>query len=177
MIETCCLFATLLFGALSAHADVPSNRIVYIDFIMNSPGDHSGSSMQSRYAQLISEIRAATVHIFRQNVLATQGTSNPGIIRVRFISGATQMLLWISPQDLYVRGFTNTHGQTFEFEDREYDLSRQLIDLQYQAGTIRTLNFGSNYNQLREAAGRTRSPTPLNYNSFWNTFWGNNPHR
>ncbi|MBB5622860.1 hypothetical protein HDE69_003942 [Pedobacter cryoconitis] len=96
---------------------------------MNSPGDHSGSSMQSRYAQLISEIRAATGHIFRQNVLATQGTSNPGIIRVRFISGATQMLLWISPQDLYVRGFTNTHGQTFEFEDREYDLSRQLIDL------------------------------------------------
>ncbi|MBB5637076.1 hypothetical protein HDE68_002989 [Pedobacter cryoconitis] len=170
---TCCLFASLLFGVSSAHADVPINRIVYIDFNMNSPGDHSGSSMQSRYAQMINEIRNATGHTFRQTVLATQGNSNPGIIRIRFISGATQTLLWISPQDLYVRGFTNVHGQTFQFNDPEYDLANQLRDLEYQAGTIRTLSYGSNYNELsgRDAANRGRGATPLNYNSFWNTFF------
>ena len=170
---TCCFFATSLLLSLNAHADVPSNRITYIDFNMNNPGDHSGSSMQSRYAQLITQIRAATGHTFRQNVLETQGNSNPGIIRIRFINGATQMVLWISPQDLYVRGFTNVHGQTFEFNDPEYSLRNQLIDLQYQAGTIRVLDFGSNYNALEgtRAGNRGREATPLNYNSFWNTFF------
>ena len=170
---TCFIFAALLFAGFNAHADVPSNRITYIDFNMNNPGDHSGSSMQSRYAQLINEIRSATGHTFRQTVLETQGNSNPGIIRIRFMNGATQMILWISPQDLYVRGFTNTHGQTFEFNDPEYSLRNQLIDLQYNAGTIRVLDFGSNYNALegRRAGNRGREATPLNYNSFWNTFF------
>ncbi|MBB6271782.1 hypothetical protein HDF26_002239 [Pedobacter cryoconitis] len=169
----CCLLVTSLFMAFSARADVPSNRIAYIDFNMNAPGNHTGSSMQSRYAQLITEIRNATGHTFRQNVLATQGNSNPGIIRIRLISGATQALLWISPQDLYLRGFTNTHGQTFQFRDPEYDLVNQLRDLEYQAGTITTLSFGSNYNALEgtRAANRGREAIPLNYNSFWNTFF------
>ena len=173
VIIACCLVASSLFVASGAHADVPSNRIEYIEFQMNNPGDHSGSSMQSRYAQLINEIRAASGHTFRQNVLATQGNSNPGIIRVRLINGATEAILWISPQDLYLRGFTNTHGQTFQFNDPEYDLVQQLRDLQYNAGTIRTLDFGSNYNALEgtRAANRGREATPLNYSSFWNTFF------
>lgn len=173
IITTCCLLAVFLFAASIARADVPSNRITYIDFNMNSPGDHSGSSMQSRYEQMIRELRAATGSTFRQDVLSTQHTNNPGLIRIRFRNGATQMLLWISPQELYVRGYTDNDGQTFQFPDPEYSLSDQLRSLRYEGGQVNTLLVGSNYNDLsgRDGANRDRNATPFNYNAFWNSFF------
>ena len=79
------------------------------------------------------------------------------------------MDLWITSQDLYVRGFTNSAGYTYQFNDSDFNLLSAMDDLgQSSAGS--TLSFGSNYNSLSNVAHRGRESTPFYYNSFWASF-------
>jgi hypothetical protein len=105
-------------------------------------------------------------------VLITEQQRFQGLVRLTLtLPGSTDLSLWITPQDLYVRGFTNHYGFTFQFNDSDYNLLDALDRLRAaspQGGT--TLPFGSNYSSITNAAGRGRESTPFSYVSFWNAF-------
>ena len=101
-----------------AHADVPRGTITHIYLNLNAPS----ITARSEYGAFISSLRQAAGHPFRDGVLQTQRVdpNNPysaGLIMVTLTHADTTLTLWIIPWDLYVRGFTNMQGWTYQFPD------------------------------------------------------------
>jgi hypothetical protein len=164
----------------TAYADVRSGQVT--DVYMNLPDDPN-FDMQSQYYGLIDSLRRAAGHQFRDGIPATQsqpipGRTRTGLIRLTLSNRNAHLVLWITPADLYVRGFTNTYGQTFQFNDGDYQLfdHLQTVGINVAPGQRRTLPFGSNYNSLSANANRERQQMPLSwtdlYRSWYNLAYG-----
>jgi hypothetical protein len=168
------ILALLPLGASLAYADVSPGQVNFDPFLSLPQPDglgHGSQTVQSSYATMIGSLRSAAAHSYRNGVMITQQQQTTGLIRVRFASGGNQVDIWITPQDLYVRGFTNQFGTTYQFNDQDYNLLSALDILgQAPQGGGSTLAFGSNYNSITNAANRGRENTPFNYTSFFASF-------
>nr|WP_255528284.1 ribosome-inactivating family protein [Streptacidiphilus sp. P02-A3a] len=66
-----------------------------------------------------------------------------------------------------MRGFTNAAGTTYQFNDTDYVLTSYLDRMgALPAGTGANLSFGSNYNSMVQAAGRSRANMSISYEDF-----------
>lgn len=167
-LASCLAFMGLSAAGSAAHADTPYRTITHV--YMNITALPS-QNQASQYSQLITSLRQASGHAFRNKVGATQ-TTGRSLIRLSLTNGATNLDLWLTPGDLYLRGFTNDNGLTFQFNDGDYNLLSAMYDLDaLPPGSGRTLGFGSNYNSMTQAAQRGRENTPLSFNDFWNSFY------
>lgn len=150
----------------TAYADVRSGQVT--DVYMNLP-DEPNFDMQSQYYGLIDSLRRAAGHQFRDGIPVTQSQPTlprrTGLIRLTLSNRNAHLVLWITPADLYLRGFTNTYGQTFQFNDSDYQLfdHLQTVGINVAPRQRRTLSFGSNYTSLSTAANRVREQLPLSW--------------
>ncbi|WP_416874296.1 ribosome-inactivating family protein [Kitasatospora sp. SC0581] len=76
--------------------------------------------------------------------------------------------LWINPSNLYLWGYSNQYGDTYQFNDLNGALQSRISETTTPAPpvsrNVQTLNFGSNYNSLSTAAGRGRESMPISWN-------------
>ncbi|MET7648030.1 ribosome-inactivating family protein [Streptomyces sp. NPDC005426] len=170
MVSLLLALAWMLGGtsAVPAHADTPYGQIshVYMNF-----GPSAGASQQSQYTGLINSLRQAAGHTYRNGVYETQSTGY-SLIRLTLTDSHMTLTLWLTPGDLYLRGYTTASGQTFQFNDHDFSLINLLSgigDLPY--GTGHTLSFGSNYNSMVQAANRGREDMPISYTDFFNSVY------
>ncbi|MBS2535733.1 hypothetical protein KGQ20_23510 [Catenulispora sp. NF23] len=154
-----------------AKADTPANGVGHVYLNLSSPSP----TAQSDYGSFISSLRAAAGHPYRQGVYVTQPSSN-ALIRVDVTAPGGEVLwLWLTPGDLYVRGFTSqTDNITYYFAD--YVNGTPTFNMQTVFQSIGNnsllpasratsiLDFGSNYNSMVQAAGRGRESMPISFN-------------
>jgi hypothetical protein len=160
-------------GVGMAHADTGYGdvRNVY----MNLNGTASATA-ESQYGQLISSLRAAAGHNYRNRngVQEAQGYRG-GLIRLSLSgnsgAGTSTMSLWITPQDLYVVGFSDNNGRPFIFNDVDVTTQNHIQQALGMTQAPAVLNFGGNYNSLRQMAGRGREDMPISYNDVWNSLF------
>ncbi|MEZ0090823.1 ribosome-inactivating family protein [Streptacidiphilus sp. EB129] len=171
-----CILGT---GAGTASADTGP---YWISHIYMNIGDTGNQSQQSQYASLITSLRYAAGHDWRNGVMMTQTPQTHALIRLDLSrpDGST-IWLWFTPDNLYLRGVTTTSGATFSFND--FDLrgamqpatafadSGLLPPAAWNQGAYYQLPFGSSYNSLAQAAGRGRDSMPLSWNDMWNSFY------
>ncbi|MFZ4841241.1 ribosome-inactivating family protein [Mycetocola saprophilus] len=151
------LIATSLgAGATSARADTNGVTDVYMNLGANPSGDQG-----RQYSQFITSLRNAAGHQFRNGVYQSQ-YSLGGLIRLTLTRGDDRVVLWITPQDLYVRAFTNRYGQTFALNDMS-DIFGTMRAYNINPGAETILGFGGGYDSLRNTAGRGRESMPLSY--------------
>ncbi len=170
--------AALVAGVSSASADTPAWTVSHV--YMNI-GDTASQTQQSQYSQLISSLRAATGHAWRNGVMLTQLPLNHSLIRMDLARGDARVVLWFEPDNLYLRGFTTADGATFSFNDLDlrgymaspssWGSTSNLLPPAASGGTYYTLPFSSNYNNLVQVAGRSRDNMPITWNDFWNSFY------
>ena len=88
--------------------------------------------------------------------------------------GQTRLLgLYFTVDDLYLRGFTDNSLQAWQFNDSDFNLLSQLDNQGATPdGGGSTLPFGSNYNSLRQAAGRGRESLPISYTAIRDAIFG-----
>jgi Ribosome inactivating protein len=151
---------------------IPTNQIghLWLNF-----GAVPSQTQGSQYVAFLASLRQAVGNNFRNGVLATQNAGNE-LVRVDLTSPDGHTIwLWFTPNNLYVRGVTAADGTTYTFNDGDYFLWRDMVALGAgRAGQnplmpvspqrFNTLNFGSNYNSLRQAAGRGRENMPISMN-------------
>jgi hypothetical protein len=169
------LASTCVAGMGTANADVPAGQYTHVYMNVGAQGS---PSQQRQYAQLISSLRAAAGHAYRNGVMITNPAEGR-LIRLTLTDTETQQSvdLWISPDNLYVRGFTaSSHGQTYEFTEPDYNLT-QVLDNNGAgafvgrgregagAGVI-PLGYGSNYNDIVARARVGRESLTLSFDSF-----------
>jgi Ribosome inactivating protein len=155
------LTGVMIGGAGAAQADVPSYSITHVYINLGN----AGPSAQSQYSQLIGSLRAAAGQAYRDGVIATQYYNVNSLIRLSLAYQNVHLDLLISPNDMYVRAFTNNVGQTFQFNDPDYNLEGVLQEIPNNGVSgISTLAFGSNYNSMAQAAGRQRDAMPISFN-------------
>lgn len=122
-------------------------------------------------------LRQAAGHNYRNNVMITQDTDttnelDEGLIRLTLWRNGQQLILWLTPTDLYERGFTNNNGVTFQFNDTDYKLVNALNQIPNSGIGVGhlTMSFGSNYNSMTQAAGRGRGEMPISWNDLTGSF-------
>ena len=96
---------------------VPRNQIghVWLNF-----GAVASQTQKSQYIAFIASLRRAVGYEFRNGVFATQNAGNE-LVRVDLTSPDGQTIwLWITPNNLYVRGVTAANGVTYTFNDGDY---------------------------------------------------------
>jgi hypothetical protein len=149
---------------------------------MNLTGSASQYS-QDMYALLIQSLRNTSGYQVPTGVnngaimLTQSGTS---LIRLDLKYDDTTLQLWFTANDLYLRGFTDTAGNTYSFND--FSLQQYMLYL-YPANGDRslfpanistayyTLPFASDYNHMSQAANRGRESMPISYNDMWNSMF------
>jgi Ribosome inactivating protein len=114
----------------------------------------------------------------------TQGAQ--GLVRLDLSYGDTTLQLWFTANNLYLRGFTDTNGNTYGFSDfnlqnyMRYTVSPAsqpnanagLLPAAATGGAYITLPFASDYNDMVQAAQRGRDTMPISYNDLWGS-WTN----
>jgi hypothetical protein len=112
---------TSFIGGGTARADVYPGQITHV--YMNLANNPS-TNLQSQYTLLIRSLRDAAGHSYRDGVQETELNNaynrENGLIKLTLSYNGTTLTLWISPADLYVRGYTNQYGHTFQFNDSDY---------------------------------------------------------
>ncbi|MFJ2397222.1 ribosome-inactivating family protein [Streptomyces sp. NPDC087843] len=145
-------------------------------------------SAQARYRSFINSLRLAAGHGYRGNVDITQTDgADVGLIRVDVNmrpngSGPAGLLrLWVSPGNLYLRGFTTATGVTYETADRStFNLQQTMNSLRGTQGggllppanaEYRVLGYSGSYGGLEGASQRGRDALDVSYNQLWNHLW------
>jgi hypothetical protein len=162
---------TIVTGTGAAKATVPNNGVGHVWLNLSSPS----WTAQSSYSSFITSLRQAAGQVYRNGVYQTQAPTN-ALIRVDVTTpdGKT-VWLWITPDNLYVRGFTSqTNGTTYYFADYENGVptfNMQTVfdnignnDLLPASRRTSILDFGSNYNSMSQAAGRGRESMQISFN-------------
>jgi hypothetical protein len=165
-------------GAHRANADTYPGRVAHVWLGL---GGSPGSESQSQYRVFLDSLHSAAGHAWTNGMMATQSTGTVGqgnaLIRVDLNFNDEELRLWVSPDNLYLRGFTNASNETFQFNDSDYDLHSVISGLSQgpNAGLLPplnqfvTMNFGSNYNSLESAARHGRESMSISYNDLWNS--------
>ncbi|MGK5640075.1 ribosome-inactivating family protein [Streptomyces sp. URMC 126] len=152
-------------GTAQARTEWRHMSHVYINLADEGASEHQ----QNDYSTFVQSLRNAAAGY---NTQETQ-LENVGIIQASLTApddrGARhQVRIWINPSNLYIWGFSNERGTTYQFNDingalagrlRETTDPRPDVDM-----NVQTLNFGSNYNSLTGTAGRGREAMTISYN-------------
>lgn len=170
--------AALFSGVGTAKADTPDGRIGHCWLTLTSDASVTSAS---QYLGFLQSIQNASGHYWRSGLMQTQSYSTQNsLIRADLNFQGEELQLWFSPNNLYLRGFTTHYGETWQFNDSDYSLESVMEGLGRTSpdwnllpdlGRFRTLNFGSNYNSLTQAAGRGRDSMPISHNDLWNSAW------
>jgi hypothetical protein len=174
-------------GSGTAVADVPENSIAHVFLDIRNV---SSDTLQSQYLTFLQSLRAAAGHEFRDGVQQTQTDTTNRLIRVDIndlrSSNPTEvrrMSLWLTPNNLYVVGFQNRMGLSWDFNDNtpRLDTTMQSIqnlggigpgnggNLPSPGGYQSPLPFGGNYISLRRAAQRDRDAMPFSFQQLINS--------
>ncbi|MFJ4469609.1 ribosome-inactivating family protein [Streptomyces sp. NPDC089424] len=170
--------ATFVLGAPAAKADTGTNRIGHVWMHLD---DQPSTQQASQYLGLLQSFQGASAHYWQQGIAATQ-TSESSLIRMDLNFAGESLWLWFTPEDLYLRGFTNHYGDTWTFNDNDWNLAEHMhriatdrspdVGLLPDLTRIRTLHFGSNYNSMAaNAGGINRGNLPISYTAVWNAAW------
>lgn len=143
-------------------------------------GDSGSAGQASQYSSFIGSLRNTVGHGYRGNTGQTQSYSG-GLARVTLTlpSSNVTATLWITPQDLYVQGYSDNNGHNFVFSD-----TPEAVRLQIYAATgyqsVGRLSFSSDYNHMNQAAGRGRESMPISFadvrGSIYNLATESNPY-
>ncbi|MER6300731.1 ribosome-inactivating family protein [Kitasatospora sp. NPDC001539] len=173
----CIAFTAFVGSAGTASADVPfrSVRHVWLDL------DEAGNAMQQSYTRFITSLREASGHDWQQRMRQTQvAASGNELIRADLNSGSARVQLWISPGDLYVRGFTAMNGVTYYFVEtgdggrRPYNLGEVMNNIRrgndssvglLPSGRFESLRTSSNYGALSQVANRALGGIQFSFGS------------
>jgi hypothetical protein len=155
--------AGTLAGAGKAYADTGNNQVTHVYMNLD---DFGSTSQQDQYQGLLDSLRAATGHLYRGSTYVTQ-SSNTGLIRLSLHINSTgeQMDLWLNPSNLYVLGFSNSQGLTWQFNDMAGVLANRLGTANVPGinPVVQDLFFGGGYPELTPSAGRDRNSIQINY--------------
>jgi hypothetical protein len=135
----------------------------------------SGPTRGAQYTQLIQGLRAATATPYRNNVSALEPQPEQGrrLVAMNLTAGTDTIQLWFSADDLYLRGFTNSTGATFQFNDDGDNFSLAAALEQYGAPlttrqNVRFLGFQGSYGSMSGAANQNLSTLNVSYLSVQN---------
>ncbi|MEH1841560.1 MAG: ribosome-inactivating family protein [Nostoc sp.] len=145
------------------HADTPGfgPDISYVNFNLTNS---ASLSLRSRYDQMLRNLRNAAGHPYRQSVAITQSNEHGLVFLNVNLPNHTDVSLIFTASNLYFRGFMNTDGQIFSFND--YDLGGTLAQrFNTPLTEAHTLRFSSQYNSLENAAHLERHDIPISYQS------------
>ena len=155
----------ITLAATSASASVPQNGITHVYMNLD---DFGSSSQQDQYQSLLNSLRSAIANtntVYRGNTYLTQASS-AGLVELTLtvVSTNNTVTLWIDPTNLYIMGFSNNDGVTWQFNDQT-SLSARLSRTTYQmnGGYARTLPFGGSYGSLTASSGNNRDNMGINY--------------
>ncbi|MGW3178499.1 ribosome-inactivating family protein [Kitasatospora sp. NPDC001119] len=150
-------------GTAEARTEWRHMSHVWFD-LSDSPSDNE----RMRYSNFLGSLRAA---VAGYNVQETQ-LEDVGLVQVSLSAlddhdQRHRTDIWINPSNLYVWGFSNEHGDTYQFGDLNGALQARISETTAPAPpvshNVQTLNFGSNYNSLAGAANRNRENTPISW--------------
>ncbi|MFE3263604.1 ribosome-inactivating family protein [Streptomyces sp. NPDC059215] len=164
------LGATAGIGATSASADTGKSQVSHVWLSLTQNG---GATVREQYFAFLSSVRNAAGHSFRGDTSIAQSAAQ-GIIRVDVNIGGSGITFWVTPQDLYVVGFSNSSGNTFRFNDLDDATVGRLTNAAHAQGfngPVTTLSYGGNYNSLSNAAERGRENTPISNNDIYNMIY------
>jgi hypothetical protein len=151
---------------------------------------NAGTNMNGVYASAISSLRNTAAFPISGNTRMTNGTASEqqaGLIELRItdtdtyingpqFTGNPSVSLWITTDNLYVRGFSNTLGQAFAFfeagtpNSTGYALS-EGFDFNGLPTATQLLPFSSNYNDLSRAASLGRESLTFSLQSLRNSIF------
>lgn len=149
----------------TAYADTPGFG-PDISYIQLSLSGSAGPTQQSNYTGMINTLRNAAGHSYRNNVDQTQSNTYGLVSLDLVLPSNTNVTLWFTASNMYLVGFTNTYGTTYQFND--YDLMGTLNTRYDTNNPSNTLGFSSNYISLSGAAGQDRGGMQISYNAVWN---------
>jgi hypothetical protein len=161
-------------GSEPAAADVPNSSIAHVFLDLNG---QTSDTLRSQYLAFLRSLRAAAGHQFRSGVAQTQTDTTNRLIRVDINHFEHRMSLWLTPNNLYVVGFTNADGLSWDFNDNAERLDETMFAIQRNGGSgpgnggnlaspqqyQGQLRFGGNYNSLTRAADRGRENMPISF--------------
>ncbi|MET8544588.1 ribosome-inactivating family protein [Kitasatospora sp. NPDC004799] len=158
--------AGVLGGAGTAEARTEWRHMSHVWFdLSDSPGENE----RIRYSTFLASLRAA---VAGYNTQETQ-LEDVGLVQVTLSALDDQgqrrrTELWINPSNLYLWGYSNQYGDTYQFNDLNGALQGRISETTAPAPpvshNVQTLNFGSNYNSLSTAANRGRDAMPISWN-------------
>ncbi|WP_177244531.1 ribosome-inactivating family protein [Streptomyces sp. yr375] len=166
--------AACISGSGPAKADVPAYRIAHVWLNISEPG----AGAQSQYLGFMDSIRRAAGHPYRNGIYLTGSQSTINLMRVDLNAGNTTLRLWITPGDMYLRGFTTQAGATYYFND--FNLRQRFFELSdspdagllpLPLSNVNELPFGGNYISLEGATNRNRLHMPISFNDLWNSLF------
>ena len=182
LIAALAVALTFISGIGTARADTSSWTVNHVYMNLGPPGQ----SAQSQYYGLIQSLRDAAGHPFRNNVEATQSGDDHSLIRLDLTApttdGPVTVQLWFTANNLYLRGFVDSFGTLYQFND--YDLRAAMLPAgnfpaSSQAllpaaatsnppGPSVILPYGSDYTSMTQAAQRNRDNMPISYGALAN---------
>ncbi|MFD5871125.1 ribosome-inactivating family protein [Streptomyces sp. NPDC060322] len=167
----------LLPGAGPASADTPRRQTSWTWMHVESFGNPQNGQA---YESLIHSIRDAAGHHLDDGVWVTQNEPE-ALISVRLYNGPTSLRLWIDPQTLTLRGFTNQYT-TYRTNDTDYNLHQHLstygthisndenTGFTYDERLHGVLPFDSTYPSINGVADRDRASMPVSAGQLWDHF-------
>ncbi|MEU3247144.1 ribosome-inactivating family protein [Streptomyces sp. NPDC006875] len=167
------------FSAGPAKADTPGGQISHL-WIDISGGPSSNAVIQ--YSTFLASIRNAAGHGLG-SVYTTQNAST-SLIRADINVNGNSLRLWISPHNLYLRGFTNEANETYYFRPdstEQYNLAEVMQNLSHTAGSgtgllpplgsMHQLPYGGDYNDLLSYTGKVNN-NPYDRSQMDESFYG-----
>lgn len=170
--------AASVTGAGTAKADVPFRGVQHVWLNLGEPG----AAAVNQYSAFIESLRDATGHTWTGGIRETQVAAGRNeLIRVDLNAGSARLQLWVSPDNLYVRGFTAMNGVTYQFQENDgYSLGSVMDTIRtygldgngrglLPAANYRNLGYSGNYGDLSRPsrANRSLSEMPINWGALW----------
>ncbi|MEU9448845.1 ribosome-inactivating family protein [Streptomyces sp. NPDC048277] len=168
LVALAAMLAAVLLPSGAAQASTGYGQLshVYMDL-----GEHPGNSLRISYSNFVASLRNA-VSFTTNGMMRTGGPV--GLVMVTlsapdYNGHVHRVTLWIRPWDMYVLGFSNEHGTTWAFNDQRQSLHdiMAVTDSPRIPSDIHTnpiaLHMGSNYNSMRQAAGRGSESMPVSF--------------
>ncbi|MFD5434449.1 ribosome-inactivating family protein [Kitasatospora sp. NPDC127067] len=156
----------VLGGAGAAQARTEFHQMSHVWFDLSEQGP--GENERIRYSTFLASLRAA---VAGYNTQETQ-LEDVGLVQVSLTAlddrGQRRHTdIWINPSNLYVWGFSNENGVTYQFDDINNALASRIAETTSPRPpvnpNVQTMNIGSNYNGLSGAAGRDRGAAPISW--------------
>lgn len=152
----------------SAQATTDYRHMSHVWFDLSDDGPSGNERI--RYSTFLDSLRSAASEQPTGLYATQQGPY--GLVQVSLSApnaqgGRNRVDVWVNPNNLYVWGFSNQAGTTWQFNDINGALGARMAETTTPRPpvntNVQTLNFGSNYNSLRGVAGRGRESMPISW--------------